>query len=280
MHQPQKPNTMGKGRPPAVTGEEIAKHLETASKPLWAAQGLADEFDVAVQTIRRRLDELLERGRIEEFEFPSLKAYYVPGRELGKELDTETSHRKDLVDHFSEKFAGIETAPWTALHPNDGMAVAGDKLQLEVVGKPGDWSVLKRREWEDRREALEEGDKADFETQALVSAELYASPTTPIEHVSYSPDIELEEKIGARWIKNEDGTPGTLVASGPRNYLIDPCDDAVFFGEVSVDDISPKGEGYDADVREGDEEVDLGETIEKVQQWREENIDDDSESGL
>lgn len=281
MHQPQKPNTMGKGRPPAVTGEEIEKHLETASKPLWTAQGLADEFDVAVATIRRRIEDLLDRGRIEEFEFPSLNAYYVPGRELGKDLDTETAHRRDLVDHFTDKWVGLRSAPWTAIHPRDGPAEAGDKIQISVVGEPGQWSEFTRRHWSERFESLEEEEKAAFETQALVSGTLYAKPTTPIEHIDYPDDYELEDKIGARWVDREGDKPQLLVAGGPKDYLIDPCDDAVFLEDVSVDEISPVGEGYEQEVV--NEDVDLEEQLEQVEEWREENIDgvyDPEEPGL
>jgi len=80
-------------------------------------------------------------------------------------------------------------------------------------------------------------------TQALISGELYEKPTVPIEHTDYPDDYDLELNIGVKDIE-KDGTTAFVVA-GMKNYLVRPCNDAVFLKDVSVDWISPKGDGQE-----------------------------------
>jgi hypothetical protein len=252
--------------------------METADRALWTASVLSDEFDVSANTARGKVRDLVSRGKVRAEDLGKYTAYYLPQSLEHDTVDTETRHTHDLVDHFTDRFVGLETAPWTAIHPSDGATKPGDRIQLRVVGRPGEWSVFGRAHWSGRKEALEEGNKADFETQALISGTLVARPTVPIEHLDYADDYELEQKTGVRWVKRDDGTPASLVADGPQNYLLDPCDDAAFLTDVSVTDISPEGEGYDAEiVGEGDSPDGVSEAVE---QWREENLTEDREPGL
>jgi hypothetical protein len=49
-----------------------------------------------------------------------------------------------------------------------------------------------------------------------------------------------------------------LVATGFKNYLLKPCNDAVFLKNVRVDWISPKGEPADLEEELSTEDLDLG----------------------
>jgi hypothetical protein len=49
-----------------------------------------------------------------------------------------------------------------------------------------------------------------------------------------------------------------LVATGFKNYLLKPCNDAVFLKDVTVDWISPKGEPADLEEEFSTEDLDLG----------------------
>ncbi|KAB1192028.1 hypothetical protein GJR96_00660 [Haloferax sp. MBLA0076] len=265
------------GRKPAVTAEEVLRHMKESSRPVWGVKELTDAFNVAKNTIRSRLEELVSRGKVEEIEFSAMTAYYLPGRVLGEQVDTEAAHRQDLFDHYTDKFVGLGTAPWTAIHPNDGPVEAGDKIQFEVFGRPGEWTEWARNHWSDRRESLEPGEVPAGETAALVSGTLYAKPTVPIEHIPYVEGYDLEKNVGGRWVPSGDSSHQILVAEGLKNYLIKPCNDAVFLKDVSVDWISTGRE-----VPEERPVMDLGnmdEQIEKVDEWRTKNIDSD-EPGL
>jgi hypothetical protein len=97
--------------------------------------------------------------------------------------------------------------------------------------------------WDRHREELIYEETSNDETQALISGELYARPTTPIEHTNYPDDYDLELNIGAEF-KGEPPKQA-LIATGVKNYLIRPCNDAVFLKNISVDWISPEGHGQE-----------------------------------
>lgn len=269
---------MGRGRKPAVTTEEVLERMETADRALWTATVLGEEFDVSANTARQKVRDLVSRGKVRAEDLGKYTAYYLPQSLEHDTIDIETRHTHDLVDHFTDRFIGLETAPWTAMHPSSGATKPGDRIQLRVVGRPGEWSVFGRAHWSDRKEALDDGEKVHFETQALISGTLVARPTVPIKHVDYADDYELEQKTGVRWVRRTDGTPASLVADGPENHLLDPCDDAAFLTDVSVTDISPEGEGFDAEIVEATDTAE--EKLEAVQEWREENLTGDPEPGL
>jgi len=97
-----------------------------------------------------------------------------------------------------------------------------------------------------------------IETQALISGELYSKPTVPIEHSGYPDDYDLEGKTGADTRRVGDHSREVLVATGFKNYLLKPCNDAVFLKDVTVDWISPKGEPADLEEEFSTEDLDLG----------------------
>lgn len=261
----------GVGRDKAVTAEQIFELMERSDRPVWSAKDVGDHFDVSTPTARDRLQALVEHGWVESIQVSQVPAYYVPGSD---DLELVERHKQSLVREYTDKFVGLPRAPWTAVHPNDGPAEAGDKVQLRVDGEPGRWRSFLTHAWPNRRDELVEEETISDETQALISGELYAKPTVPIEHSNYDDDYDLEGNIGAEF--EEVDVNGyrrqILIASGLKNYLIMPCNEAVFLTNVSVDWISPKGVGVD---ETADSTLDLEEKLEMVEEWREEHIEDE-----
>jgi hypothetical protein len=239
----------------SVTDEEIIRLLKTGLRPVWTNSTLAEELDITRQTANRRLNQLEhESEKVESVKVGRATAYYVPGVEPLPAGDTiEERHRQSIIQAYTDRFVGLESAPWTAVHPNDGPAEAGDKVQLLVTGTPGNWGHMRAFTWDNRREKLPEGETDNDRTQALVSGQLYGRPTTPIEHIDYSAhgnDWDLEMHIGINEVETEKGI--ALLATGVKRHWIVPENDAVFLTDVEVDYISPQGEGQDLPVMEFD----------------------------
>lgn len=229
-----------RGPPRATTPGEILGHIEASDRPVHTISSLSEDLDVSRPTIEDRFEEVKGDSRIRCLKVGNTEAYY-----LSKEdpRPVEERHAESIVHEFTDKFVGLPTAPWTAVHPNDGPVEAGGRVQIRVEGVPGRWRQSTTHTWENRREELIYEETSDDETQALISGELYAKPTVPIEHVDYPDDYELELNIGAEFEEIEGRTRQILLATGVKNYLIHPCNNAVFLSDVSVDWISPKGAG-------------------------------------
>jgi hypothetical protein len=242
----------GRGPEKAATIDEVYDHLDQSERPVWTAKDVADRFDVSRPTATDRLGELHEKELVDTIKVGNATAYFIPDAES---LDLLEEHRQSIMREFEDKFVGLPTAPWTAVHPKDGPAKAGDKIQIRVEGVPGNWSWSGAKLWSDRRSGLVDGETVPDETQALISGELEAKPTTPIEHTDYPDDYDLEGNIGAEIIESEKGT--ATLASGVKNYLIRPRNDAVFLNDISIDWISPKQDSQEGEVYEGGEEPGL-----------------------
>jgi hypothetical protein len=259
------------GRDKAVTAEQIFEMMKGSDRPAWSAKDVGDYYDVSTPTAKDRLKELDEHGWVETVQVSNVTGYFVPESD---NLDLVERHKQSLVHEFTDKFVGLPTAPWTAVHPNDGPAEAGDKVQIRVEGTPDHWRQLMTHAWPNRREKLIYEETTSGETQALISGELYAKPTVPIEHENYPPDYDLELNIGAEYKEVDDRQ--ILIAAGVKNYLVKPCDDAVFLKNVSVDWMSPKGHGQELEtVNISDQSFE--EMVEEVEEWREENIEERNE---
>lgn len=234
----------GRGPDQAATAEEVLQIIEGTERPVWSASTLAEYIDVSRPTATSRLKELKEEHEaVQTVKVGNTTVYFTSDSD---NLTIAEEHERSLLKWLEDRFVGLETAPWTAINPADGPAEAGDKIQLQVHGSPGNWGVFWKRHWENKREQLDHEETSDDETQALVSGELYAKPTTPIEHIEYPADYDLELNIGARTKETENGT--ITIATGVKNHLIRPCNDAVFLTDVSVDWLSPKGEGQELEV--------------------------------
>ncbi|MFB6201059.1 MAG: winged helix-turn-helix domain-containing protein, partial [Halorhabdus sp.] len=230
----------GPGRDKAATAEQVHQLMEDSDRPVWSASSLAEYLDISRPTATDRLKELHQKEWVKAIDVGNTTAYYIPDTD---ELDLVEKHKQSLTREFEDKFVGLQTAPWTAVHPNDGPAEAGDKIQIRVEGTPGNWRQVMTNTWDNRRAELIYEETTADETQALISGELYAKPTTPIEHTDYPDDYDLEQNIGAEVMETEKGS--ALLATGVKSYLIRPRNDAVFLKDVSVDWMSPKGHGQE-----------------------------------
>lgn len=257
----------GVGRDQAVTEAEIYREMEADDRRAWSAKDLAAHFDVNKQTTRKRLESLLEAGWVEAVEISNVTAYFVPEH---VDLDREEQHRQSLVDEFSDKFVGLETDP-TEVTSGRKSDEPGDKIQLEVRGEPGQWAIFQQRRWGNRRDDLEPVEVGATETQALISGVLREKATVPIEHVDYPDDYDLELNIGGQFEHVDGRDHPLLIAGGLDNHLIKPCNEALFLTEISIDWISPMGEGRDEDNLES-VDIDIAESLEDVDEWRAENV--------
>lgn len=230
-----------------ATPEMIIDHMDAYDRPVWTASALAEELGVSRPTVQDRLYEAEEDPRVRTMQVGNTKAYYLSDEDS---RPIKEQHKDSIIEEFSDKFVGLPTAPWTAVHPNDGPAEAGDKVQIRVEGVPGRWGQLMTHAWENRRRDLIYEETSADQTQALISGKLYAKPTVPIEHTDYPDDYDLELNIGGKYQEVEGRSRPILLVSGVKNYLVKPCNDAVFLKDVSVDWMSPKGHGQELETFE------------------------------
>jgi len=223
-----------------ATVQQILQLMESYDRPVWTASSIADELNVSRPPVQDRLKDVEGDPRVKTMQVGNTKAYYLSEEDP---RPIEEQHKDSIIEELTNKFVGLPTAPWTAVHPNDGPAEAGDKVQIRVEGVPGRWRQQMTHTWDSRREELIYEETSDDETQALISGVLYARPTTPIEHTDYPDDYDLELNIGAEIVENDGRS--ALIAAGVKNYLIRPCNEAVFLKDVSVDWMSPKGHGQE-----------------------------------
>lgn len=252
-----------------ATVEQILQLMENYDWPVWTASSIADELNVSRPPVQDRLKDVEEDPRVKTMQVGNTKAYYLSDEDP---RPIEEQHKDSIIEEFTDKFVGLQTAPWTAVHPNDGPAEAGDKVQIRVEGVPGRWGQLTTHTWETRRQELIYEETSADETQALITGELYAKPTVPIEHTGYPDDYDLELNIGGEYKEVEGRSRPILIVPGVKNYLVKPCDDAVFLKNVSVDWMSPKGHGQELETVDlSDQSFD--EVLEDVEEWREGNIE-------
>lgn len=217
--------------------------MENANRPVWTASQIAEQGGVTRATAHKRLKKLAESEDVETVQVGNATAYYRVGITTKPVGEGGEPVKRDLRRSFTDRFVGLMSDPSTAIHPNDGRAEAGDRVQLQVEGEPGKWRVLHKRHPANRRSSLEPGETHEDGVQALVSGDLYGKTTTPIEHSDYPDEYDLEAKTGAVFREIGDGPWPVLVVPGPKSYLLNPCNNAVFLQNVEVDWVSLHGEG-------------------------------------
>lgn len=238
-------DTTHMGRNIELTEEQVLAIMRNANRPVWTASNLAEQAEVARSTATKRLKNLAEAEEVETVQVGNATAYYLVGIETQPVGDGEEPIKRDLRRSFEDRFVGLHSAPWTAVPPNDGPAEAGDKIQIQVFGRPGNWRSFDTRLYENRRQEFHYTETNEEEVQALISGELYEKPTVPIEHTDYPDDYDLELNIGAEF--KGDPPKQALIAAGVKNYLIRPCDDAIFLKNVEVEWLCPIGEGQEVE---------------------------------
>jgi len=238
-------NTTNMGRNIELTQSQVIEIMENGTRPVWSASQIADTAGHTRATATKRLNELTDAEKVETVKVGNTTAYFLVGIETQPvgDVDDEEPVKRDLRRSFEGRFVGLPSAPWTAVHPNDGPAEGGDKVQVQVEGRPGDWRSFTTRLYENRRRELQHSETVEEEVQALISGELVEKPTVPIEHTDYPDDYDLELNIGVKDVETDKGT--AFVAAGVKNYLIRPCNDAVFLSNVEVDWLCPAGRGQE-----------------------------------
>jgi len=250
------------GRNPGIRKSDIYEIMKNQNRPVWTAKDIGDAGGVSRVTASKRLKEMADDDNLETIEIGNATVYYLAGLQMKPTGDNDATE-EDLRRSFEDRFVGLFSAPWTAVPPNDGPALAGDKIQIRVEGRPGDWRRSMTRLYENRRQELQYRETDEKEVQALISGELYEKPTVPIRHVDYPDDYDLEAKIGVK-IKGEPPN-AALIAIGEKKHLIRPVNDAVYLRDVEVDWICPIGRGQDIErtgvgLRDRDTDADTAQT--------------------
>lgn len=257
----------------SVTDEQLFDTLASGDRPVWTSTAIAERHGITRQTANTRLSELeSEYDEVVSIDVGRAAAYYVPHTETLPPGETlKERHELSIIRHYEDKFVGLPSEPWTAVHPDDGPATGGDKVQLQVEGTPSDWNHTIVRTWDNRRRGgLQFDETAETDTQALISGTLYEKPTAPIKHVEIPDDYDLEGNTGAKYKEFEGHSRRVLIATGAKNWLLRPSNDAVFLTDVSVDWISIRGEvsdlrGGDSDAPGISDDIDLAEEIEEIE---------------
>lgn len=222
------------GRNAGILPAEIIEIIEAHDRPVWTAADIAEVSGVSRPTVSKRLKEMADDGELETVQVANATAYYRAGVEM-KSTGGNDLIKQNLRQKFEDKFIGLVTEPWKT--GTDKPVEPGDRVQIRVDGEPGQWTVVFTRHYDNRREELQYDETSESRTQALISGEVYEKPTTPIEHTGYPDDYDLEKKIGAE-IVGDPPRQGVL-ATGFKNYLIRPANDAKFIRDIKIEWVSP-----------------------------------------
>jgi len=228
------PDTSSMGRNPGIRESEIIEIMEEHSRPVWTAADIAEASGVSRPTVSKRLKGMADDGDLETVQVANATAYYRAGIEMKPSGDNDLI-KQSLRQEFEDKFIGLVSEPWET--GADKPVEPGDRVQIQVDGEPGRWSTVFTRHYDNRRKELHYGETSDVDTQALISGEVYEKPTTPIEHTDYPDDYDLEEKIGAEIVG--DPPHQGILATGFKNYLIRPANDAKFIRDIEIEWVSP-----------------------------------------
>lgn len=227
---PDTQSMTGRGRREKVTDSQIIELLRNDDRPGWSATALAENFDVTRQTAHTRLKDLVEEVEdIRKMEVGTALLYYstfdTGGYAPSPENPAEERNKQKLVHYLDGQFVGSLDAPWTPTPFQTDPAKAGDHIQFLIEMHSDSVEIRESYTEENRLNELPNRKKVEDSVQALAFGELYEKPTTPIEHMSYADDYDLE----------------ALAEREPQ--LFSPCNGAVFLTGVRIDDLSPEGEG-------------------------------------
>lgn len=222
------------GRNPGIRESEIYEIMKNQNRPVWTAKDIGDAGGVSRVTASKRLKEMADDGNLETIEIGNATVYYLAGLEMKPTGDNDLI-KQSLRQEFEDKFIGLVTEPWETAA--DKPVEPGDRVQIQVDGEPGRWSTVFTRHYDNRRKELHYDETIESGTQALISGEVYEKPTTPIENTDYPDDYDLEGKIGAEIVG--DPPHQGILATGFKNYLIRPANDAKFIRDIEIEWVSP-----------------------------------------
>lgn len=225
---PTHSSTSTGGGAKSPTPEEVLKFMQQQDRRVWAAPALAEQMGFTPPPVRDRLKSLHEHGEVEKLVIGGTTAYYPREQESNVEAAAKggDSITAELSNTYAHRFLGTE-ATWEWESASHEEALAAETIQLVVEPGFSGWTESKVVTGDDRREELYATEKLGWGVQALITAGVVRKPTTPIEHISYPWDTDLEE------------------LAEERPSLFEPSNEAVFVMLSSVDDVSPTGEGHE-----------------------------------
>jgi len=236
-----------RGRNVKITDEELLSYLQSDEKPVYTSKAVAETFDVTKPTALSRLRDLeKEKKEVQSMKIGRTTASFVNDDFSESESYSRAEeHRNAILQEWEDRFVGLPSRPWTAIHPNDGEATAGDKVRVAFSGKPGNWYGITVNHDDDSKIEYP-GEIINDETQAVITGELYGKPAVPAGELSLSDDYDLVENTGAEIKQAGDSHSEFLLATGPKSHLLMPHNDAVFLKDVSIVWFSPLGEGEES----------------------------------
>jgi hypothetical protein len=225
---------MSPGPPPKLTVDETVRIMRDANRPFWSEKQFAERADVSKPTARKRLSDAISSGKIAETNANGGSVYYVPGKKMQRVGEDNNPIKTDLRGYWNDRFVGDPRNPTVVSTMMRTELTAGDQVKFLVMGRPGDWDYYETTT-SDEPVGRIDPPGGEWYT-AIITGELYAKPTVPIEHKEYHDDYDLELNIGGKYLDN-----GNLVAAGGSNHLIKPCDNALFLQDVTVEELNGPG---------------------------------------
>lgn len=225
---------MPPGPPQKLTVDESVSIIRDAERPVWTVQQFADRADVSHPTARERLSEAVDRGDITTMDVAGCTVYYLPGKEMERFDDGEHSVAGGLRTYWEGRFVGDRREPSILPTMHGAELSAGDRGKFQAIGWPGDWEIIEAVAY-DESLGSKIAPPAPEGYTGIITGELEARPTVPIEHTAYPDDYDLELNIGARDSEIE-GHPA-VIATGVKSHLIRPCNDALFLRNVVVENL-------------------------------------------
>lgn len=222
-------STSTRGRNKNPTPNDVLKFMEKRDRRVWAISTLAEKMGFTPSPVRDRLKTLVRRGQVEKIVVGGTTAYY-PREEL-EDAEPDVKPEKgpqSITDHLSEtyahRFLGTEKT-WKWETPVYETVHSAETVQLLVEGGESGWDEISVFVDEEHRDELYSTEKFANSVQALITVGVVRKPTTPIEHIYYPSDMDLEA-----WAEE---CPA----------LFEPSNAGIFVMMAYVDDISRVGEG-------------------------------------
>lgn len=225
---------MSPGPDPKLTVEQVVMIMQNATRPFWSARQFAERSDVSRPTAEKALEKAERQNKIVETSLANGSAYYLPGKEMQRIGKNTDPIKADLQGYWNDRFVGSLHRPSIIRTIHNTDLTVGDEGKFLVMGRPGNWGQYEVAA-SDESVGWIEPTGGEWYT-AIITGNLYDKPTVPIEHIDYPDDYDLELNIGAEHREN-----GNLVAAGVKNYLIKPCNNALFLQDITVERLEGPG---------------------------------------
>lgn len=218
------------GRKKSPTTREVLQVVEESARPVWDAPALAEEFGTTESPVRDRLKTLAAHGEVETLTVGGTTVYYPPrepaeGPTEQYSAGDPESLRDELSNCYTHRFLGTQ-ATWEWPATSYESVRSAETVQLLVEPSLSGWTEVSLYPLTDSlRDVIPPEEEVADRVQALITGGVVRKPTTPIEHFSYPWDTDLKA-----WAEE-------------CPELFTPSNDALFFTQSSIQDVSLAGEG-------------------------------------